>query len=274
MKIQNKKYNIKNEKTNKKIVHISDIHFSKNYKLKRLELIKEKIKNIKPDYICITGDLIDTYNVTKEEIFKKFTNWLKELSTISKIIISLGNHEYMKIENKKEIKNNDIKWLKELEESQIIVLDNKIYKEENITFIGYNPYYTYYKEHETKIKENKITISKILSNINDDYNILLVHTPSIILKNQNYKNIEHLEKIDLILCGHTHGGMVPSFIPGHFGIISPSKKLFPKQVRGQIKINKTKIIISSGIVKLSEKSKISKYNDIYRMNINEINLQK
>lgn len=100
----------------------------------------------------------------------------------------------------------------------------------------------------------------------------MLHTPLFLTKNENYKNIKQLEKIDLIICGHTHGGMVPSFIPGNFGIISPERKLFPKNVRGKIKINNTPLIISSGIIKLSRKSKITFLNDIYSSNINQINI--
>lgn len=113
MHIEHKIYKIKNQKNiNVNIVHISDIHYTYNYKNKRLEIIKEKIRTIKPNYICITGDLIDEYNITTEKEFAYFINWLLELSKIAKTIISVGNHEYVKQENNKYIKNDDIKWLK------------------------------------------------------------------------------------------------------------------------------------------------------------------
>ena len=76
------------------------------------------------------------------------------------------------------------------------------------------------------------------------------------------------------MCGHTHGGMIPSFIPGNFGIIAPSKKLFPKNVRGIKKIGDTTVIIGSGITKLSRKSKLTMFTDIYGANINEIKITK
>jgi len=66
--------------------------------------------------------------------------------------------------------------------------------------------------------------------------------------------------------------MVPSFTPGNFGIIDPCKRLFPKNIRGKINLKNTTVIISSGITKLSRKSRLTKFNDIYGININEINV--
>ena len=100
----------------------------------------------------------------------------------------------------------------------------------------------------------------------------MVHTPILIVS--NYKNIKNFCLIDLVLCGHTHGGMVPSFFPGHFGILSPTKTLFPKYIRGKVRCGKSDLIISSGVVKLSRKSKISLFNDLYSYNINVINIKK
>ena len=60
--------------------------------------------------------------------------------------------------------------------------------------------------------------------------------------------------VDLILCGHTHGGVVPWFLRGIFGtngIISPSKSLFPKKCYGRIKKDNKNIIITSGITMLA-----------------------
>jgi len=275
MRIEYKKYNITNKKNiNIKIAHISDIHFAHNYKIKRLEKIKNKLKEIKPHYICITGDLIDIYDVTNDSNFIELKNWLKEISKISKLIISIGNHEYIKMTQNGYTKTEDIEWLKKLENKNIIVLDNEIYNDEEITFIGYNPTYDfYYKDKEKHPQINNTNIYKLIEKSERKYIVLLIHTPMVILTNDNYKQIKNFKKIDLILSGHTHGGLIPSFLPGHFGIISPSRDLFPKKVRGKIKLENNNIIISSGVMKLSRKSKIEYLNDIYGSNINEINIQ-
>lgn len=275
MRIDYKKYKINNDKNiNIKIVHMSDIHFAHKYKIKRLNIILKKIKKIKPDYICITGDLIDLYDVTNDTNFIELKEWLNKLSEISKIIISVGNHEYIKMTETGFGKTTNIEWLIKLKNKKIIVLDNAIYEENNISFIGYNPDYDYYyKYKEKKPEQYNEKISELIKQTKNEYKILLLHTPILLFKNNNYKKIKNFDKISLTLCGHTHGGMIPSFIPGHSGIISPTRELFPKNIRGKIKLKDKTVIISSGIMKLSRKSKITYLNDIYGSNINEINIQ-
>ena len=52
MKAINKIYNL-NTNLNKKIVLISDIHYSDKKDIKRLNVVLEKLRKIKIDYICI-----------------------------------------------------------------------------------------------------------------------------------------------------------------------------------------------------------------------------
>lgn len=113
-------------------------------------------------------------------------------------------------------------------DKNITLLNNDILELDDITFIGFNPSYKFYYKDKEKNKEKTTLLSELINKVNTKYNILLLHTPSFITKNNNYKNIENYSKLDLILCGHTHGGLIPSFIPGNFGIIAPNKELFPK----------------------------------------------
>jgi len=275
MRVQYKKYDIENnENINIKIAHISDIHFAHKYNIKRLEMIKNRIKQINPKYICITGDIIDLYDVVEDTNYPDLKKFINDLSEISKVIITAGNHEYIKIIGNGFGKTNNIEWLKKLKTDRIIVLDNEIYEEDNISFIGYNPDYEYYhiSKEKNPLKQNK-ELEELIKKTRNKYNILLLHTPSLLLRKDNYKNIKNINKISLTLCGHTHGGMLPSFIPGHFGIISPTRELFPKNIRGKIQRHNNTIIINSGIMKLSRKSRITFLNDIYGSNIIEINIK-
>lgn len=271
MYLEYKKYEIENNvKVNKKIIHISDIHYSEKYNKKRLSLLFNEIKKTNPNYICITGDLIDDYSITKNIEFKYFENWLKDLSKICKIIIIIGNHEYIKKENKKYIFNNDIEWLNNIKNENIIVLNNQIYSDENIDFIGYNPYFKNINENNMDIIKQINNIDNLIKKSKKDFKIFMIHTPFLLLRNDNYRKIKNFKELNIILSGHTHGGMLPSFIKGNNGIISPERELFPKNVRGKIDLDNNSIIISTGVIKLSKKSKISILNDIYGTNINEI----
>lgn len=271
MYMDKKVYNISSDKNiSIKIAQISDIHFSIDYNLKRLDKIKKNLKELSPDYVCIIGDLIDEYNDSNIDVFR---NWLKDLSSSFKLIIVVGNHDLIVKKNGKYIEHSDISWLKSLRSNNLIVLDNDIYSDGNINFVGYSLDFSYYYHHESISYDryNK-DLCKLLSRVHDGVNILLVHTPSFFFENKNYKNITDLSKLDLVLCGHTHGGLMPPFFPGHFGIVSPTRTFFPRFVRGIIKIDSTLVIISSGIMKLSRKSGLSMLNDIYGYNINLINI--
>ena len=255
-----------------KIVQISDIHFSLNYNLNRLDKIKENICKINPDYVCIVGDLIDEYNSSNIGVF---CSWLKDLSNCFKVIVVIGNHDYIEFFNGKYVEHSDISWLLDIQSDSLIVLDNDVYSDGVVNFIGVTLDFAYYYNH-SKVDFNSYNrlISGLIDKVNSGYNILLVHTPTIIFENDNYKRIINFNKINMILCGHTHGGLVPSFFPGNFGFVSTNKKLFPKYVRGMIRVFDCFVFISSGIVKLSRKSGLSLFNDLFGYNINVININK
>lgn len=235
MKIRNKFYNI-NSTLNKNIVLISDLHYSNKKDIKKLNNILEEIKKINPDYICIPGDITDRSKIKNEDLF---IEWLKKLSLISKVIISIGNHEFYVT---KKTFNLNKKLLNKISNiNNIYLLDNKNIVIDNINFIGITlPIESY----RTKFDFNKY-IKKIKTN-NNHYNILLCHSPQKIC---NYDILKD-KNIDLILCGHMHGGIVPEFLRPLFknkGLIGPHKRLFPKISYGYLKIANTEIIITSGI---------------------------
>lgn len=237
MKILNKNYKIDSNQ-NKKIVLISDIHYKDKKDIKRLNYILDNIKNISPDYICISGDITDRSKINDES---DFICWLKKLSSIAKVIISLGNHE-LYINKRKKIFGKNRSFLKKISNiDHLYFLDNNNIIIDNINFIGITVPVNYYGDlnyFNRWIKKTKTFKEK--------YNVLLCHSPLNICDYNSLKD----KNIDLILCGHMHGGAIPNFFRPMFkgnGLISPDKKLFPKMVYGHIKINDTDMLITSGI---------------------------
>ena len=236
MKIVNKNYNL-NSKLDKKIILISDIHYKEKRDLNRLNSILTNISKIKPDYICITGDLIDKCSILDED---DLLNWLKALSKICKVIISIGNHEFY-IEKKNKLFGLNTKFLNRIKTiNNVYLLNNESTIIDSINFIGITVPIEYY----SKIDDNYEYFNKI--KVEDKcYNILLCHNPikvctSNILKNKN---------IDLALCGHMHGGIVPRFLRLLFktrGIIGPGFDIFPKYCYGKLKVHDKDVIITSG----------------------------
>ena len=76
------------------------------------------------------------------------------------------------------------------------------------------------------------------------YSILLSHRPE-------YLGDYSLTGVDLVLCGHAHGGQWR--VPGIFenGIIAPNQGLFPKYTSGAFTKRNTTMIVSRGLAKES-----------------------
>lgn len=246
MKIINKKYNLGNE-LNKKIVLISDIHYYSKKDIKRLNNVLDNIKRIKPDYICISGD-----NFDKAEVFDfdLLIVWLKKLADVTKVIMTLGNHDFY--ENKeRNIYKLNTKYINKIKKIEnLYFLDNQNKVLDNINFIGLVLPINHYQFDNESEKEFEKYVQKVKP-INKYYNVLLCHSPINISKEKFLNRIN----VDLVLCGHMHGGVVPRFLRflfGTKGLISPQKKLFPKNVYGNIKVGNKNVIITSGIKVLSE----------------------
>lgn len=222
----------------KKIIFFGDIHYSNYFDLRIFIKLIELIKEEHPDYILIGGDLLD--DSIYQDNMKPFINFIKSISKLYKTIIVLGNHDYI-IGKNYQIPNKLIKTLKSI--NNVYLLENEALVLEDITIYGYLPDYT--------ISKNINGVDYLHSYIpKNKYNILLTHSSMRMIRELPF---------DLVLSGHTHGGLLPTKIYGNFGLISPDKKILPKNVRGLIKEGKTKFIVTSGITKLSENSKIFKH---------------
>lgn len=270
-----------NTKKNITIVHISDIHFNKNTKYKNLEKIINYIYKLKPDYIMITGDTIDVPKITKDK--KKINElvlFLTKLAEIAKVLISLGNHDV--------IIDEDYNFFNKLDDLyNIYILNNTSYHDEFIYVLGItlpNCYYYNIMGGEStealieQLDSLKMKIAKMPKNLPK---IALIHSPIKLTENGV---IDRLKNFDLVLCGHTHNGMVPDILnflfKGNVGIISPRKGLFPKIAKGKIEReignNKVTIIINGAITKLSQQSGkiLSKLNFVYNKSVNKIIIRK
>lgn len=258
------------------LIHISDIHFNINTKINKLNNIKETISNIKPNYIFISGDLIDNKNIVNNKIkIKELVGFLSNLSKIAPVIISLGNHDIMS--------NNDLTFFNKLNDlKNIYVLNNSSYEDDFIYVTGHTLEHSYYynitgyESLELLLKHldnNKNIITKLPKN---KCKIALIHSPILL---DNSEVTEKLKEYNLILSGHMHNGMIPritdKLIKNTYGIISPDKHLNSKNTRGSIKTKYYTIIISGGITKLSLHSSklLSKLNFIYPISINKIKIK-
>lgn len=257
-------------------IHIGDIHYNETTSTKKLEYIKYSIEDAHPDYIFITGDLLDRPKITKnKEKIKLLVSWLNSLGNIAKVFISLGNHDIILEEDYKFFnKLNDI--------NNIYVLNNQSYEDENVFISGFtlptNYYYNIEKhEDEDALLETLQNNFNLVTNLpKKKYKVALIHSPILLSEK---KVVEKLKEYDLILSGHMHNGLIPrildKIIKNNYGLISPDKRFFAKNTRGKIKTKYYTIIITGGITKLSPSSTkiLSKLNGLYPISINKITVK-
>lgn len=257
-------------------IHIGDIHYNETTSAKKLEYIKYAIEDAHPDYIFITGDLLDRPKITKnKEKIKLLVSWLNSLGNIAKVFISLGNHDIILEEDYKFFnKLNDI--------NNIYVLNNQSYEDENVFISGFtlptNYYYNIEKhEDEDALLETLQNNFNLVTNLpKKKYKVALIHSPILLSEK---KVVEKSKEYDLVLSGHMHNGLIPrildKIIKNNYGLISPDKRLFAKNTRGKIKTKYYTIIITGGITKLSPSSTkiLSKLNGLYPISINKITVK-
>ena len=242
-----------------KIAVISDIHFSRLVKNLKLRAIIKQFELARPDYIFIPGDLIDTLEcVDSESERQRFLNFLQNLTAISsvrKMIVCLGNHDFYRIpENKKGwliVRDNDFfEALRRI--PNLVLLDDQTYQDDDIFCFGYTQKKSYYTEDGVNFAENAEAqledLTKTLANLpeppTDKLKFALIHAPTHL----QTPDIEFLlQPFDYILSGHMHNGIVPpvldEFWRNQKGIISPTKKLFSGACRHTLKTYDDKLIV-------------------------------
>lgn len=256
MKFRVNNYILKSQKikSDKKILVLSDIHSNTNY----LEDIINKINDYNIDYVFIPGDLIDFKTYDRKE---KLIDIINRLSINKKVIISMGNHDSLIIKGRKNIydeKCNDDFYNELSLNKNIIVLKDRFTNMKiddiNVSSININPEWFMKKEEFDYFKD---FIDSIDTNYKkNEFNILLSHSPNGLLNKNEIINYDKFYYVDLILCGHNHGGLTPNFIQKkskkHIGITGPYFTFIKKHAYGFYKKDNQVLLISNGVTKISK----------------------
>lgn len=204
-----------------RFVQLSDLH------PKRFGHLEEKVlkilREIKPDFIFITGDIVD--QLTRD--FENCQRFWQKLSQIApgRTFVVLGNHEH---------RNPYFPKLVSLfEKSGFKVLNNQAEKislgADSFWLIGVDDPHSGFDELEKTMK----------GVASEDLKILLAHSPEIF---QKLKKID--QKVDLVLTGHTHGGQIN--IPGLVNLVLPLK-YDKKYKRGLFREKEIYLYVNRGV---------------------------
>lgn len=197
-----------------RIVQLSDIHLGLIVEEKRLERMVEVANSLEPDIVVITGDLMDAEALNARCIIEP----LKKLRTKYGTFAITGNHEFYAGVDE-IVKRATEAGVKFLRNEGIKLLDGLVIygiDDPDRRTAGLKPV-----RFEDIIKKDKKA----------DVSILLYHRPEMI------KKAAELE-IDLMLCGHTHGGQLFPF--------SLLTSLAYMQDSGHFKYDDTHIYVTNG----------------------------
>ena len=221
-------YQIKSKKISRslKICQISDFHNHDNEGFQ--EKLYQAICQEDPDYIFLTGDLVDSRK-TKPEVT---LNFLKRLVVHYPCYYVTGNHEHR------------IKDLEKIHQAYrdlgIHILDNEsLVLEEGLEIHGLQDPRSQGRGLSKQDMENYYR--KLLDQESFDpraYQVLLVHRPDFLSLFVSYP-------LDLVLAGHLHGGQIRLPILGP--LLSPYGEFFPKGAQGMQKLKETRQITSRGL---------------------------
>lgn len=199
------------------IVHISDFH-CKEFGDGESDLIA-MIRNAEPDLILFTGDSIDD-----EHSLDNYRDLITGIYDVAPIYYVNGNHEYDASAPLAEMKELNEKYqVHDLNDASVVVEHNG----DSILLSGL---------------DFRLTMRGLRNNIDyantTMFNILLYHGTDKFdgIAPYNY---------DLVLSGHTHGGIV--CLPFIGGIISNQKELFPKYDSGVYTSGLSTMISSRGL---------------------------
>ena len=207
------------------IVQLSDLHgaeFGENNE----ELIR-RIRETGPDYIFLTGDLVDRYRQTPRSYAVSLCGALAE---IAPTYFVTGNHEWA-FPHVRTFK-------RELEEAGVTVLTNEYVSlarnGDHILLAGIDDPNGFADQ-----KTPEELARELRSAEPEAFWLLLAH------RNNYFEKEYSLLGADLVISGHGHGGLIR--LPFTDGLVSVERSLFPSYTAGFYEANGGKVFVSRGL---------------------------
>ena len=213
---------------NFKIVHISDLH-NKMFGKEQAKLLN-RIENLSPDLIVVTGDLIDRRRFDLDTA----VCFMKGAVKIAPTYYVSGNHEawsgrYSQIKQR-------------LEDLGVYIMDDIALDlsigSSTIKLLGLaDPDFYTSNYLEGTDTSNLVKQLQQWSDI-DKFKLLLTHRPELF-------DLYCEHQIDLIFAGHAHGGQVRLPLIG--GLVAPDQCLLPKYTSGSYSKGSSTMYVSRGL---------------------------
>ena len=218
-----------------RLVLISDLH-GKSFGKDNARLIA-KIQEQTPDAIFLVGDMLD--KKADEADVQSLLALTEKLLKIAPVFFSMGNHEQVYLKT-------DVTLLDRVAQTGAVVVNDSYV---DVTVAG-QPLriggtmghgFAFGRTEEEFTSSPEYVFLKAFENT-ELPKICLAHMPDTFIFNGAYT----LWDVDLVLSGHTHGGLVR--LPFIGGLYAPMQGLFPKYDRGYFRLGThMQMIITSGL---------------------------
>ncbi len=203
-----------------RIAQISDAHLGTALNSRELKSVLERIGRENVDFLVVTGDLVDE-NTSRKEM-QKACEAFAAAKYIPKIIYVAGNHEAAEDGDVTEAE-----LFEALEESGVLVLRDQVATVRGCQIVG-----------RMDASESRQNISQLMKEVDpSNYIVVLDHQP-------NDFDREAAAGVDLVLCGHMHGGYVlPLGLVGPLfsGMFQDADRIAGTETRGS-----TNFVVSTG----------------------------
>lgn len=215
-----------------RIVLLSDLHcrqFGKD-NIKLLELIAAQ----EPDLIALDGDLFSRSSSEKE--IMEVCDFARKLTKVAPTYYALGNHE------SDYIARNGSAVLEQFTAAGVTILEDKY---QDLTING--TIFRFGGMSQLAYRDGANEFDSEAEVFLNDYcntelpTVLLSHRPEAFC----FKNACKEWDVDLILSGHTHGGLVR--LPGLGGVYAPIQGWFPDVDYGEYAFYGDRMIVTSGL---------------------------
>lgn len=173
----------------RRAVHITDLHIDRY--CPRHNRIVQNVENLRPDWIFITGDLLNV-----PEGLPHLFRFLEQLRAIAPLYVTLGNHDHYS-----GVPVSQFSELADRHKITLLVNQRVIVSAEKgeLAIVGVDD-----------PSLHRADLRCVPPRADSRFTLLLAHAPNIL----DY--VEDHHAIDLILCGHSHGGQwrvpgIPTF---------------------------------------------------------------
>ena len=207
------------------IVQLSDLHGA-YFREDNQELLS-RVREAGPDYIFLTGDLLDQYRKTPRSYAAALGG---ALADIAPTYFITGNHEWA-LPGVRELK-------RELEEAGVAVLSNEYVLLERsgdrVLLAGIDDPNGFADQ-----KTPEELAQEVREAWGDGFWLLLAH------RNNYFEKQYSLLGADLVISGHGHGGLIR--LPFTDGLVSAERRLFPSYTAGFYTANGSDVFVSRGL---------------------------